>query len=72
MWESRSDFQGLWEGRETWFWFPSLSIARHFQGSPGFHHALCLRRRPTKSLRLASCIWVAAWVSDFCRAVFAS
>jgi hypothetical protein len=30
MWESRSDFQGLWEERETAVWFSSLSIARHF------------------------------------------
>ncbi len=28
MWESHSDFQGLWEERETCVWFSSLSIAR--------------------------------------------
>jgi hypothetical protein len=40
MWESRSDFQGLWEERETWVRFSSLSIARHFHGPPRFLHAL--------------------------------
>src|SRR5258708_22220335 len=39
MWESRSDFQGLWEGRATWFWFSSLSIARHFHSPPRFSRA---------------------------------
>src|SRR6266568_4582090 len=37
MWESRSDFQGLWEARETWVWFSSLSIARHFHSPPRFN-----------------------------------
>src|ERR1700758_4403679 len=70
MWESRSDLQGLWEGRETWVWFSSLSIARHFHSPPRFHHALCLRCRRANSLRLASRISVAAWVSDFAAAAF--
>ena len=30
MWESRSDFQGRWETRETCLWFSSFPTARHF------------------------------------------
>src|ERR1700730_6816902 len=34
-WGNReSDFQGLWEARETWVWFSALSIARHFHSPP--------------------------------------
>src|ERR1700694_4966786 len=33
MWESRSDFQGRWEERETWVWFSALSTARHFHST---------------------------------------
>jgi hypothetical protein len=36
MWESRSDFQGRWKGRETWVWFCSLSTDRHLH-SRHFH-----------------------------------
>src|SRR5258708_39846960 len=68
MWESRSDFQGLWEARETWVWFSSLSIARHFHSPLAFHHALRLRCRRANSLRFASCMSAAAWVSDFAAA----
>jgi len=32
MWESRSDFQGRWEGWKTWVWFSRLSTDRHFHG----------------------------------------
>ena len=39
MWESRSDFQGRWEGWKTWGWFSRLSTDRHF------HRVLGLRRR---------------------------
>src|ERR1700733_5333773 len=34
MWESRSDFQGRWEGWKTWVWFSRLSTDRHFHGFP--------------------------------------
>ena len=33
LWECgnrRGDFQGLWATWETWFWFSTLSTARHF------------------------------------------
>ncbi len=32
MWESRSDFQGRWEGWKTCLWFSRLSTDRHFHG----------------------------------------
>src|SRR5260370_39682665 len=34
MWESRSDFQGGWEGWKTCLWFSRLSTDRHFHGFP--------------------------------------
>ena len=34
MWESRSDFQGRWEGWKTCLWFSRLSTDRHFHGFP--------------------------------------
>jgi hypothetical protein len=30
MWESRSDFQGRWETKETWVWFSSFFTRRSF------------------------------------------
>jgi hypothetical protein len=30
MWESRSDFQGLWQGCKQFYRFPRLSTNRHF------------------------------------------
>src|ERR1700693_5535302 len=50
MWESRSDFQGLWEERETRFWFSSLSIARHFHGPPRFSSCATLVARSNQQL----------------------
>jgi hypothetical protein len=35
MWESRSDFQGWWEGWKTCFWFSRLSTTRHFHSWAG-------------------------------------
>jgi len=69
MWESRSDFQGLWETKENLglvflvFHAPVISIASWF------FYALRLWCTPTNNLRLASCISLAACVSDFAWAV---
>ena len=60
-----SDFQGLWETRETCFWFSSFSIARHFH-SPFvavIFHALCLRSKLANSFCFSFCILRAAVVS---------
>ena len=32
MWESRRDFQRVWEGWEAGFWLSMLSILCHFHG----------------------------------------
>ena len=66
MWESRSDFQGLWETKGNLglvflvFHAPVISMAL-----PGFIYALLLCCKRAKSLRFAACISTAAWVSDF-------
>jgi len=64
MWESRSDFQGRWETRETCFWFSSFSIARHFH-SPllAFQRGVFAPAKLANSLLLACCICRAAAVS---------
>jgi len=73
MWESRSDFQGLWETEENLglvflvFHAPVISTVL-----PGFFHALLLCWKRANSLRLAFCIPTAAWVSDSIPAVRAS
>ena len=63
MWESRSDFQGRWERRETWFWFSSFSTARHFHGAPRFHALWRFWRKLRNNFRLATCMRCAASVS---------
>ena len=70
MWESRSDFQGLWETEVNLglvflvFHAPGISTVL-----PGFIYALLLCWKRANNLRLASRISVAAWVSDFIPAV---
>src|SRR6266849_2010786 len=56
--------KGWGKQRETWFWFSSFSTARHFHGPPRFPHALRSWCKRANSLRLASCMSTAAWVSD--------
>ena len=54
MWESRSDFQGRWEGWKTWVWFSRLSTDRHFHGFPvlgRFGSFLLLFRGPSEPVR---------------------
>ena len=60
MWESRSDFQGLWARRKTCLWFSSASTDRHFHGPPV--HAVHLRSgsKLANKRRLACCILCAA------------
>jgi hypothetical protein len=70
MWESRSDFQGLWETKGNLglvflvFHAPVISTVL-----PGFIHALLWCWKRANNLRLASRICTAAWVSDFAPAV---
>jgi hypothetical protein len=70
MWESRSDFQGLWETKGNLvlvflvFHAPVISTAL-----PGFIYALLLCGNRANSLRFASRISRAARVSDFAPAV---
>ena len=64
MWESRSDFQGRWETRETCFWFSSFSIARHFHSPlPCVQLFVFVHAKLANSLLLACCILLAAAVS---------
>ena len=64
MWESRSDFQGRWETRETRFWFSSFPIARHFHSpSAVARRGLLAEAKRANSLLLACCIRRAAAVS---------
>jgi len=64
MWESRSDFQGRWETRETWFWFSWFSTARHFHKPLGaVQHGVFAVPKLANSFCLACCIRRAAAVS---------
>ena len=64
MWESRSDFQGRWKTRETWFWFSSFSTVRHFHNPlPAVQHGVLAGVKLANSLCLACCIRRAAAVS---------
>ena len=57
MWESRSDFQGRWKTRETWFWFSSFSTVRHFHNPlPAVQHGVLAGVKLANSLCLACCI----------------
>jgi hypothetical protein len=54
MWESRSDFQGRWEGWKTCLWFSRLSTDRHFHGFLllcCFGSFLLLFRGPAEAIR---------------------
>ena len=70
MWESRSDFQGLWETQGNLglvflvFHVPVISTAL---SSSIYALLLCWKR--ANNLRFASRISIAAWVSDFASAV---
>ncbi len=70
MWESRSDFQGLWETKgnlgSVFLVFHASVISAALSGSI---YALLLWCKRANSLRLASRISRAAWVSDIAPAV---
>ncbi len=68
MWESRRDFQGRWEERETWVWFSAPSMARHFHSAVLARSITYAESAPIlrNSSFLASRISRAASVSDCC------
>ena len=49
MWESQQRFpRAVGNERETWFWFSSLSTARHFHSAPQFSYGLAFRLKAEK------------------------
>src|SRR5579871_3805946 len=64
MWESRSDFQGLWARWKTCFWFSTASTDRHFHGPPITRSVLpWIRNQQTNAAWLAAS---AALLADRC------
>ena len=67
MWESRSDFQGRWEGWKTCLWFSRLSTDRHFHGFPllgCFGSFLLLFRGSAEAIRFRTGLQNMGAISD--------